>query len=755
MSRKTFLQFIFGLIAILFLWTLSPAQPAAATPELLCESVSAGNWSVTARWSCGRVPTTADDVIISHNVTVNVNTANIISLTVNSGVTLTIGDGTARTLNVAGNMSIATTAIVNSGANTGHVLNVGGNLTNNGTVTPGFNINLTGNLVNNGTINVGNNNTTRTITVNGSVTNNAGAALQVPTSSDTTHSLIVGGDFTNDGTFNARTDGNSLMTTTFGGTSNQIVSGTGTTTNFNLITVNNTGGAGNNIVEIASTNFAPRTAGGFLTLTNGILRLAGSYTLSNNVFTLANYGIPATAGIWLDNPNVTITGQNSQISLNGSIRITQGTYNIGTGTGGDLRYLNNSSFTMEGGVLNVTGFFRPDSVANTITFNMSGGTITVNNFTSDTTSGSTGSFDISAAGSSFTMSAGTIIIRRENSSTGTAVDYRNVAGTVNITGGTVQFGNNASPSGETYNIGATTGGTNVLPNVVINQTNPPTVSLQRPTVIQGSLTINSGSTFVATGYALTISGDWTNNGTFTTGGTATRMTTFNGTSPQTIGGSSNSVFSSITINSGAHVILPGNPTQVQAAAAGTITNNGTLQQTRTVNNATVQFMTISTDRYRGVDINTVNNLGDVTVTIRGNSGPTCTSEGAGSPNYAFRCFDIAPTNQAAARVTLWATTGEQNGIATANLAVYRFNLGDWQVGTARTTGTGTNSYVFAQGDVPGFSGFLLGNVNVVPTAITLGQMTTAQPASWVGVGLVGLLLLLLTAGWLKRVSRMP
>lgn len=679
MSHKQWSRIGLSLIVTLFLWMVSGVRPAAAQAELTCISQSSGNWNVVARWSCGRVPTTADTVTVDagDTVTIDVNTANIISLTVD------------------------------------------------------------------GTLNVGNNNTARTVSVAGDITINSGGALQVPTTSNTTHTLNAGGNLANNGVFNARSDFNSLMNVTFNNNADQTVSGTGATNNFNLITVNNSGASGNNTVEIISTNFAP--ANGFLTLTDGILKLSGSYTLSNNIFVAAGYTIPAAAGLWLNNPNLTVTAQGSEIDLIGSLQITAGTYNIGTGTNDHLRYDNGSRFTMEGGTLNITGFFRADSTGDTITFNMSNGTITTSNHTFDSDSNTSGNFDIIAAGSSFTMSGGTIIIRREN--TGTAPDYRNVAGTVNITGGTIQFGNNSSPAGETYSVGVTSG-TNALPNVILNQTNPPTVTLGRPANIFGSLTINSGATLNANSQALAITGNWTNNGTFTSG---TQTTTFSGTSAQTISGSSVTGFSTWMVNNGATVIVPVTNTPTAAVA---VANNGTLQQTRTVNNANVQFLTISTDRYRGVDIDATGtgaNLGDVTVTVRGNSGLTCPNAGGVAPVYAFRCFDITPTNQGAAAVTLWVLSTEQNGILTSNLTPFRYS-GAWSALSNVSNGTASNGYAFASGDTPGFSTFLVGDANFSPTAITLHQVRIASGTGLIWVILAGLLLLATVGWWAKRVN---
>lgn len=681
MSHKQWSRIGLSLIVTLFLWMVSGVRPAAAQPELTCISQSNGNWNVVARWSCGRVPTAADTVTIDagDNVTLDTNTANIISLTVS------------------------------------------------------------------GVLNIGNNNTARTLNVAGDITINSGGILQVPLGSNATHTLNAGGNFTNNGAFYALSDSNSLMNVTFNDNANQTISGTGATNNFNLITINNTGAAGNNIVEVTATNFVPRTTNGFLTLTDGIFKLSGSYTLSNNIFTSAGYTIPAAAGLWLNNPNLTVTAQGSEIDLIGSLQITAGTYNIGTGANDHLRYDNGARFTMEGGTLNITGFFRADGTGDTITFNMSGGTITTSNHTSDSDSNTSGNFDIIAAGSSFTMSGGTIIIRREN--TGTAPDYRNVAGTVNITGGTIQFGNNSSPAGETYSVGVTSG-TNALPNVILNQTNPPTVTLGRPANIFGSLTINSGATLNANSQALAITGNWTNNGTFTSG---TQTTTFNGTSAQTISGSSVTGFSTWVVNNGATVIVP--DTNIPTAAV-TVTNNGTLQQTHAVGpSANVAFLTISTDRYRGVDIATGAgvDLGNVTVTVRGNSGLTCPDAGGVAPVYAFRCFDITPTNQGAAAVTLWVLSTEQNGILTSNLSPYRYS-GAWGPLTNATNGPASNGYAFASGDTPGFSTFLVGDANFSPTAITLNQVGVASETGLIWVILAGLLLLATVGWWAKRVN---
>ena len=76
----------------------------------------------------------------------------------------------------------------------------------------------------------------------------------------------------------------------------------------------------------------------FLTLTNGTLKVSGAFTLAGRVFTAAVYTIPATGGFWLNNPNFTVAGQNGSPTEAGLLRITQGTFNIGTATGNSMGF---------------------------------------------------------------------------------------------------------------------------------------------------------------------------------------------------------------------------------------------------------------------------------------------------------------------------------------------------------------------------------------------------------------------------------
>ena len=169
---------------------------------------------------------------------------------------------------------------------------------------------------------------------------------------------------------------------------------------------------------------------------------------------------------------------------------------------------------------------------------------------------------------------------------------------------------------------------------------------------------------------------------------------------------------------------------------------GTLQQTRVVNNTYALFLQINNgavaNRYRGVELDTTgngNNLGAVTVRIRRVDGINsfCTQDGAGSPAYALRCFEITPTNNLAAdSVRLWVHTSEQNGIAEANLRPYRNPDADavWTLMGVTGTGNDGGAFVYTQAPTPGFSHFLVGDSNA-PTAVTnlLTQATSQTPTT--------------------------
>lgn len=673
-----------GLLAVLLV--LLP-NAAKAAPSATKTSTGSGNWNTAGSWSPSGVPANGDDVIIAagHNVTVDVNTNNLNSLTVN------------------------------------------------------------------GTLTVGNNATNRTVTVGGNVTVASGGTI-VAGATSATHSMNIGGNLANNGTFDGLPAAGRIINVTFNGSGNQTISGTGTMTRFNNITINNS--SSTNIVEVTSSNFS--ASSGFLTLSNGIFKLSGTFAFSNTFFSAASYNILSGTGLWLNNANATVTGQNGSPVLFGLLRISSGTYNVGSQSGNSLRYNNNSSFMMEGGTLNVAGRFVNDTSNDKITFNMSGGTMTL--ATSGTSNANEGTFDISASSSTFTMSSGTIVLQTGNGNA-SGPDYRNVAGTVNITGGTVQFGN-ASTSGSTV---FDVVGTSVAPNVVINATGTPTLRLVNALTVRGDLTIATGTTLDANNQNLTITGDWINHGTFTPG---TGTVTFNGSSAQTIGGSTQTTFNNLTINTTGITPTLSTTATVNGVLNLTAGNLETLDNTLILANAATcsgttdvlgltkhlgTFMTGQSYCFGNPNI-TLNFTGagtkptDVTVYLT-----TTVPAGTGFATPVKRYYAIIPNGGSgfSATVRLHYRNSELNGNTVFSLDLWRRDSGTtWtqQAATARTTGSEPNNWIEHNGTTA-FSPWMLSSS--APGAPTAVQVSTFEARSggqdWtlvtIGLGLLGVITL--------------
>jgi hypothetical protein len=429
------------------------------------------------------------------------------------------------------------------------------------TVTINVTTNNVASITITGTLTIGNNGTNRTVTVTGNVTVNAGGVFN--TAGNNGNSILIGGSLINNGTFDMNPGGASASVT-FNGSSNQTVSGTGGTNNFQNITINNSGAANNNITEILSSKFT--AVAGFLTLSNGIIKLSGSYSLTNTIFSGANTTISAGEGIWLNNSNVTVTGQNGNITLAGLLRITAGTFNIGTSYDNSLIYNNNAVFTMDGGSLNLAGLFRGSATTNVIAYTQSAGTLTA--CTVGNSSGTYGSFDIRASTSAFTMSGGNIVLQN---AADTYYDYYNSSTNTAVTGGTIQFGNASTSSGSVYWMSSA----GSVYNLTLSSTNGPTVRLRSGITATNDITIGGTLDAASYGMDINVGHNWINNGALSQG---TRTVTFNGTTNQQIGGTAATTFYNLTINKSAGGVTLNNTATIQGAGtftSGIVTSSST------------------------------------------------------------------------------------------------------------------------------------------------------------------------------------
>jgi hypothetical protein len=456
-----------------------------------------------------------------------------------------------------------------------------------------------------GTLTLGNDNTNRALTITGSVSVSAGATLN--TAGNGGNVLNIGGSLTNNGTFDMAIGG-ATADVTFNGAATQTVSGTGATTDFNNTTIN-----------------------------------AGS-------------GVSLTSAL-----NVTVQGN---VNLNGSLAIAAGTMTVGTTNANRIQYGNGAVFAMTGGALSVSGGLSGTAAANIINYTQSGGTVTVGTVAAAPTNIS---FDIGSAGSSFTMSGGSIVLQQAAN----ASDYRNLAGTVNITGGTLQVGNGSTAAGQTFGIGPTApgGAASAMPSLVVNSNVALTAVLQASAIVYGDVTINTGRTLTAVSIGggapsqnLSLTGNWTSNGTFTSG---TGTVTLNGSGNQSIGGTVSTTFNNLATATG------GTKTLITAATvSGTLTvGNGTVfAQQAALTDAAITVNAGGTFRNTG---GTLTNNGAFTNNgvVSFGSNLTCTTgtvvtvngTGTWSGSGGYDLYDVNIVNPQSSTLPISVFSGQCNG----------------------------------------------------------------------------------------------
>ncbi len=408
-----------------------------------------GNWSAPATWTGGVVPTAADNVLIAvHTVNIDVDAA-ALNITVGnggSGGALKFDPSTAHTLTVGQSVTVAIDGTFSTELNlpstvTTHVLSIGRDLIVNGQLD--------------------------FCTNNGFAGTNAGAKIVFTGATNNTFSAA--------GVFN---------------------------TDIREIEINK-GNSPSSILELnAPNNFTVKGVtsdpSGFVTLTNGTLKISGNFSMTSPVFKTASYTIPSTAGIWLNDPSFVVTGTatGTTTTNDGLFRVSNGIYNIGVGAGDEMGGNNSGVFIIEGGTVNAAGRIDPQGP---VSYTQTGGLVNI--ATVGNTRSNFGSFELNSTNASFTMSGGTINLINRNSGA-TQIDYNVRSNINNITGGSaplVVVGGAGSPGGTNYVV---TGNT---PNIQVNANR--TMTVASALFMRGVSVVNSGTIVSASSSAFDFLGN--------------------------------------------------------------------------------------------------------------------------------------------------------------------------------------------------------------------------------------------------------
>ena len=411
-----------------------------------------------------------------------------------------------------------------------------------------------------------------TLTVGGNVTVNAGASLNYNTNNTKTHVLQIGGNLTNNGIVDLYYDANDIVNLTFNTSTNTIVSGSGTWA-LNNVTINK--GSSTVSVDVQSNGF--ETAINTLTGTTGnyIHNNSGSYSVNSSG--ASDFAINQNMVFTIPQGTMWFSPNSNRTYLYGSMYITGGTVYVGSTSGNNgLRYdqigTNIPLLDISSGTLNVYGGISYASGASTnpFAFHMTGGTILLNNGTGGTDVECFFVNDVS--GSSFYMSAGTIIMQDHNSSPGNNdVDWGicGTNGSVTSLGGTVQFGNASTPSGTKFDFDPHANA--VQPNFKVTGTTAASVTLMTAKSSTDdfkllSLYIDTNKTFdvqsiqgvPGNSKTMTLTGTyngvnaWYSRGTFVA---ESGTVTFGGTEAQSVGGTVSATFYNLIISNPAGVTL--------------------------------------------------------------------------------------------------------------------------------------------------------------------------------------------------------
>ncbi|MCU0442942.1 MAG: hypothetical protein MUE96_11135 [Bacteroidia bacterium] len=499
-------------------------------------SIASGNWSTPSVWSTGVVPNPDDSIIISasHTVTIDQNVSARAISVLATGI-LQFEATTNRTVTLTSGMYILTGGTLRSNP-TGvalHQLNLGGNLSNAGTldcntgISAGLNITFN-NAFRNQFLNLTGATLTdwRRLTIN-KANNNFAVVLQSALSFTETNDTLVHTWGRIDLNGNSLTLGSYYEvanSSSFSGSSSSNLTLSGSSATFNNIsffagaqvlnnfTVSRNAGLGTALTVngVYTSSVGSLTQGTSLALNGNIVLSGGTITVGTNTLTIGSNSItrsagginPGTGTITFNNSsalvvpvslftaalnNLTIASSggvtlSENLSVNATTTLTSGTLSVGANTLTAANWVNNGGqlSTTSGGVT-FNGATR--TIGGTASTNF--GVLTVANNTTVTMNNSNSCasfvFATGANASTFTHGTGAVLtvngaVTIPNPSASVVKNWAINAGSATISGN-VNIGNNSSTLNQVARITVTTGSITILGNLVFSSSNNPNANL--------------------------------------------------------------------------------------------------------------------------------------------------------------------------------------------------------------------------------------------------------------------------------------
>lgn len=400
---------------------------------------------------------------------------------------------------------------------------------------------IVGNLsVINSILTIGNSTGVKTINVLGDVQIDAGSSVLVG-AANATHILNLSGNVIVNGLLNLFKNSGQVCNTVFKGTNNQIVSGSGTTCNFNVITVNK-GTDASAIVEITRTitQQAPTVSSNYLVISNGTFKLSSPSVLTP--YFAGQTICSATGRLWINNtgaeiacvgsctlPSYAITTSPGVPTVNGILQVTAGTFEYGSGDDRMNLTVATSALIIDGsnamvrlfGGLNNAGLGAVTISAGNLIVDCQRADVGGNNVTTAT--------HIVDLRGYINFTGGKLTIVDPSANTNPDLNATLLLWTLgtkspNFAGSTIQFGDGISTSagGSTdgFDFRTDNTGTYYLGNIIVNNpastTNRHLLLKAGNAYIGGKITVSTNSSILFNGNKIYLKGDFENNGTLNT-----------------------------------------------------------------------------------------------------------------------------------------------------------------------------------------------------------------------------------------------